>query len=239
MLALEGYDVHTASNGEDGLREAKACRPDAILLDLRMPLVDGFAFLQRLRANADQRDTPVAIVTGDYFVDDTLMNALRDFGAALYFKPLWLDNLVHVVQRLIDGTDNGGDAAQPVGSRRRLKLLLVDDSVAERGLYQLALEREFSILTASRGDEGAAVASRERPDVIVLDVAMPGIDGWETCTRIKRDPHTAGIPVIFLTGIDDADAPQRAMAVGASALVRKPCPAGRLRNSILNTLRTH
>src|SRR4051812_16304772 len=68
MLRLEGYQVYTAMSAETGLREAAATLPDAIILDLRMPLVDGLGFLRRLRANDRHRDVPVAIVTGDYFL---------------------------------------------------------------------------------------------------------------------------------------------------------------------------
>jgi two-component system cell cycle response regulator len=116
--------------------------------------------------------------------------------------------------------------------RPALKLLLVDDCVAERDLYQMVLEPEFTILTASRGDEGVAVATRAHPDVIILDVTMPGLTGWEACTRIKSDPGTEHIPVILLTGADDHDLSQHARAVGASALLRKPCPADQLRGAI-------
>src|SRR5919197_1533814 len=88
MLRLEGYHVHTALTAETGLREAEASRPDAIILDLRMPLVDGLGFLRRLRAQDDQRSTPVALVTGDYFLDDAVSSELRELGAELRFKPL-------------------------------------------------------------------------------------------------------------------------------------------------------
>src|SRR5262249_20217422 len=92
MLRLEGYEVRTAMNAETGLREAEQSHPDAIILDLRMPLVDGLGFLRRLRAHDRQRDTPVAIVTGDYFLDDTVSSELRELGAELKFKPLWLED---------------------------------------------------------------------------------------------------------------------------------------------------
>ena len=94
MLRLEGYSgAHRGQRG-DGLQEAAANRPDAIILDLRMPLVDGLGFLRRLRANAGQRATPVAIVTGDYFLDDSVSTEVRALGAELRFKPLWLEDLV-------------------------------------------------------------------------------------------------------------------------------------------------
>ena len=104
MLRLEGYDVRTAMNAETGLREADRSHPDAIILDLRMPLVDGLGFLRRLRARDEQRDTPVAIVTGDYFLDDQVSAELRELGAELKFKPLWLEDLVGLARHLLQVT---------------------------------------------------------------------------------------------------------------------------------------
>jgi len=101
MLRLEGYQVRTAINAENGLQEAEQCHPDAIILDLRMPLVDGLGFLRRLRAQDDQRSTPVAIVTGDYFLDDAVSSELRELGAELRFKPLWLEDLVGLARNLL------------------------------------------------------------------------------------------------------------------------------------------
>ena len=119
----------------------------------------------------------------------------------------------------------------------RPTLLLVDDCVAERELYEIVLGREFNILTANRGSDGVHMALSERPDLVVLDVNMPGIDGWTTCTFIKSHPDTADIPVVLLTGADEVDLTQHALAVGASALLTKPCPADKLRSTILQALR--
>jgi DNA-binding response OmpR family regulator len=105
MLRLEGFDVRTALNGEMGLREASRSRPDAIILDLRMPLVDGLRFLRRLRADDEQRDVPVAIVTGDYFLDDDVATELRQLGAEVKFKPLWLEDLVGLARDLLKVTN--------------------------------------------------------------------------------------------------------------------------------------
>ncbi len=118
----------------------------------------------------------------------------------------------------------------PEGNRPRL--LLVDDCVAQRDLYEVALQREFEILTASRGAEGVALAKKARPAAILLDVLMPGMDGWEACTMLRCNEATADIPVILLTGADDRDLSQHAMAVGASALLKKPCSV----DQILRTL---
>lgn len=104
MLRLEGFQVNTAVDAESGLRSATENRPDAIILDLRMPLVDGLGFLRRLRQQADQRRTPVAIVTGDYFLEDAVANELRELGAELRFKPLWLEDLVGLARNLLKVT---------------------------------------------------------------------------------------------------------------------------------------
>ena len=102
MLRLEGYRVRTALTAETGLMVAAETRPDAIILDLRMPLVDGLGFLRRLRSFDGQRDTPVAIVTGDYFLDDMVSNELKQLGAELKFKPMWLEDLVSLARQLLN-----------------------------------------------------------------------------------------------------------------------------------------
>ena len=104
MLRLEGFEVWAALSADEGLSLAQAHRPHAIILDLRMPLVDGLAFLRRLRANETAHETPVAIVTGDYFLEDSVSNELRELGAELRFKPLWLEDLVGLARNLVKVT---------------------------------------------------------------------------------------------------------------------------------------
>ena len=106
MLTLEGFKVRTAFNAESGLRAAGESHPDAIILDLRMPLMNGLGFLRQLRTMPDQQEspTPVAIVTVDYFMDDSVAAELRQLGAQLQFKPLWLEDLVGLARNLLKVT---------------------------------------------------------------------------------------------------------------------------------------
>jgi DNA-binding response OmpR family regulator len=104
MLRLEGFQVRTAMNADIGLQMVAETQPDAIILDLRMPLVDGLDFLRRLRAQDEQHDTPVAIVTGDYFLEDEISEQLRALGAELRFKPMWLEELVGLTRTLVKVT---------------------------------------------------------------------------------------------------------------------------------------
>jgi DNA-binding response OmpR family regulator len=101
MLRLEGYHVVTALSAEAGLNQAERANPNAVILDLRMPLVDGLQFLRQLRTKEALAKMPVAIVTGDYFLDDAVAKELRALGAEVRFKPLWLEDLVALARNLL------------------------------------------------------------------------------------------------------------------------------------------
>ena len=100
-LSLEGYEVHTAASPLVGLQEVEDTPPDAILLDLRMPFVNGVGFLYRLRAQTAHRHTPVAIITGDSCIDDPAMTELHGLEAEVLFKPIWIDEVVSVTRGLL------------------------------------------------------------------------------------------------------------------------------------------
>jgi two-component system, OmpR family, response regulator QseB len=115
ILRANGYSVRGAADAELGLRELAHDVPAAILVDLRLPIVDGVEFLRRLRTRPGLRRVPVAIVTGDYFVNDYVVRELEMLGASIYFKPLFEDDLVAVVECLLkrardseDGFPAGG-----------------------------------------------------------------------------------------------------------------------------------
>jgi DNA-binding response OmpR family regulator len=101
MLTLEGHQVRVAHNAEDALREADAADPDAIIVDLRMPFINGLGFVYRLRERPHHRDTPVVIVTGDYFMDESMAAELQQLGVSVKFKPLWLDDLADLARTML------------------------------------------------------------------------------------------------------------------------------------------
>ena len=102
MLQHEGFTVYAAVNPKGGLEVAADKLPDAIILDLRMPLVSGLQFLQHLRKTPALQRTPVAVVTGDYFVDDATTSEIEALGASILFKPLWLEDLVSLARSLTE-----------------------------------------------------------------------------------------------------------------------------------------
>ena len=101
MLKLEGFTVATALNADAGLELADNLRPDAIILDMRMPIVNGLQFLRQVRARPHLARIPVAIVTGDYFLPETIQQELKALGASLRFKPLWLEDLIALAKTLV------------------------------------------------------------------------------------------------------------------------------------------
>jgi two-component system OmpR family response regulator len=105
ILRLEGYRVLMALSGEAGLHEAASGRPDAIIVDFHMPDIDGLEFVRRLRRQADNRQTPVALVTGDYFLNDTIRGEFEELSALVRFKPLWLEDLASLIRGLLQSTE--------------------------------------------------------------------------------------------------------------------------------------
>ncbi len=101
MLKLEGFEVATAINAEAGLLLAESVRPNAIILDMRMPITNGLQFLRMVRARPHLVEVPVAIVTGDYFLSDPITQELKSLGASIRFKPLWLEDLIALAKTLV------------------------------------------------------------------------------------------------------------------------------------------
>ena len=101
MLKLEGFGVATALTAEAGLELADNVRPDAIILDMRMPITNGLQFLRLVRSRPHLVDIPVAIVTGDYFLPDSTQHELKALGASIRFKPLWLEDLIALAKSLV------------------------------------------------------------------------------------------------------------------------------------------
>jgi len=101
MLKLEGFQVATALNAEAGLELADTVQPDAIILDMRMPITNGLQFLRQIRSKSHLGTVPVAIVTGDYFLSEPIQEELRVLGASIRFKPLWLEDLIALARTLV------------------------------------------------------------------------------------------------------------------------------------------
>ena len=109
--------------------------------------------------------------------------------------------------------------------RRRPLLLLVEDDLDLRGLYAKHLSTSgFDVIEADNGADAIENTSRRQPDVVLMDLSLPVIDGWEATRRLKADKRTAHIPVVALTAYDSSTELTRATSAGCDWFIPKPCP---------------
>jgi CheY-like chemotaxis protein len=182
-LEKEGFRVRYASGGEEGLRQARRLRPDAITLDVMMPMMDGWAVLAALKSDPELDDIPVIMVT---VVDDK--NLAYSLGAADYVtKPIERKRLAAVLRKY-----------RPAG-----RALVVDDDELCRRMARHALEQDgWSVVEAANGRQGLERVADSRPDLIVLDLMMPEIDGFGFADQLSRHESWRTIPVLVMTSRD-------------------------------------
>jgi two-component system, NtrC family, sensor kinase len=219
--ALEGmgYAVVTASNGEEGLQLAAARRPGAIIVDGVMPGIDGVTVIRKIRLDAALRGTPCVLLTAseDYGAE---LRAL-DAGADIFVRK---EEDVEVIlarlgAALRSAPTQRADAASLVGPKR---VLAVDDSMTY--LHELAgmLRGEgYDVVLARSGEEAIEMVAVQSVDCILLDLLMPGMDGKETCRRLKASRAIWDIPVIMLTALEDRGAMIEGLSTGADDYISK------------------
>ncbi|HTO93045.1 MAG TPA: response regulator, partial [Bacteroidota bacterium] len=185
-----GYRVEIARNGSDAVEMAKRLRPNVITLDLLLPVKDGWEVLKELKRHPLCKHIPVIIVS---IIDEKSLGF--SLGAVEYFvKPVNRDELVQALDRVHILPRHAGDKAS---------VLIIDDDRAATDLIQVMLENEgYQVLKAFQGKEGVEVATRERPDLIILDLIMPETSGFNVAYQLKQIPATRGIPIIILTSME-------------------------------------
>jgi CheY-like chemotaxis protein len=172
--------VLTAAGGEDGLRLARARRPDAITLDVLMPGMDGWAVLSALKANPELADIPVIMLT---IIDDTATGYA--LGASQYLtKPIDRARLTAVLGKY----------------RRDLPVLVVDDDASVRLLLRRILEGEgYTVVEAENGQAALVRMGEQVPGVILLDLMMPEMDGLAFVGALRAREAWREIPVVIIT----------------------------------------
>lgn len=186
FLTEAGFAVELANTGEVGLEKVRTLRPGVITLDILMQGLDGWEFLSCLKNDRNIAGIPVVIVS---ILDERGKGFA--LGAAEYLvKPVDREDVISAVRRLARTS-----FAQP-----NWKILIVDDDPMVLELMQAVLEPEgFTVLKAGSGREGMTLAQQQRPHLIVLDLLMPDVDGFQVLDELKRTPLTASIPIVILT----------------------------------------
>jgi DNA-binding response OmpR family regulator len=179
-----GFEVVVARDGAEGLDLARRIRPSGIVLDLMLPRVDGWDVLAQAKADPVLRETPIVVVS-------MLDERGRGFalGAADYLlKPIEAGTLLATLRRVI----------RTVGGQ--VTLLAIDDDPLATELLRVSLAPAgFTVLTAGGGTEGLEMARLAQPELIILDLMMPDVDGFAVIEGLRADPRTATIPIVVLT----------------------------------------
>lgn len=185
FLSKEGFWVETAASGEVGLELARQLRPVAITLDVMMPGMDGWMVLSKLKADPALADIPVIMIT---MVDDK--NLGYALGASDYLtKPIDRNRLTAILSKY--------QCELAVCS-----VLLVEDDFATREVMHRTLEREgWGIVEAENGRVALERIANHKPDLILLDLMMPEMDGFEFLTTLRQNPEWRAIPVVVITAM--------------------------------------
>jgi len=185
-LSREGFDVVTASDGPEGLALARELKPSVITLDVRMREMDGWRVLQEIRGDSVLADTPVIMMT----IDDEKARGFALGASAYLTKPVDRARLVAALAPY--------KAWRPVQNA----LVVDDDDVTRERLRRLLVGEGWTVGTASNGREALAQLEAEAPQLVLLDLLMPEMDGFEFLAALRRNPDHAEIPVIIVSAAE-------------------------------------
>ncbi len=205
FLAREGYRVTVAATGAECLRHAAALEPAAIVLDVMMPGIDGWAILTALKTDSRLAEIPVVIVT---MVDDPA----RGFrlGAAEYLvKPVDRNRLAEVLQ-------------QYKRDKANLPILVVEDDAAVREMIHHTIASEgWRVIEAKDGIDALRAVAERRPALILLDLMMPRMNGFEFVTELRKTESWRSIPIVVMTAHQITDADRRQLDGCVQAVLEK------------------
>jgi CheY-like chemotaxis protein/two-component sensor histidine kinase len=186
-LSEAGYKVEVAATGEEALQKAVTLRPAVITLDILLPQMDGWRVLHRLKEMPETKDTPIIVVS---IVED------KSFGLSLgavdyMIKPVSRNELISKIESL---TREG---------RRPRRVLVIDDNPADISLIEEILRLDgYQVIKAGGGVEGLKAARNEKPDLVILDLMMPDLDGFDVMRLLESEEATRGLPIILFTAKD-------------------------------------
>jgi adenylate cyclase len=204
-LRQAGFSVITAAGGREGLKRAKEHHPDAITLDVMMPDIDGWTVLAALRGDPEMADIPVVMAT---IVDEYRRG--MSLGAVGYLtKPIDRNKLIELLQQF-----------QPLAGPTRV--LVVEDDTTQRERVRLLLEPQQWLVTEAENGRVALDRLKEAlPDVIVLDLMMPEMDGFQVVATLQQHALWRHIPVVVVTGLDLSAEDRARLNSGIEAVLLK------------------
>jgi PleD family two-component response regulator len=214
LLLAGGFRVLVAHDSDSALQQAREKKPELITVDLRMPGVDGLALVEILKHDPETRKTPVVVLS----MSDERERAQAVGAEAYLTKPVDGPTLLDAISRLL--AERG---------QRRPKVLLVDDDPGIRMICRDVLEAHgYLAREAGDAESGIIEARKLRPDLVLVDVMMPGEDGFQLAQRLRNDRDTSLTPIIFLSARGQTADKVRAFKLGAEDYLVKPFDAAEL-----------
>ena len=234
LLDMGRFQTLEAGDAESGLEMARRQPPHCILMDIRLPGMDGLAATRLLKADPRLRHIPVVAMTGFVGAEEE-RNALAAGCDGFLSKPFDTRGLLEYLERFLRRAEQGAEAAGT--AERRARILIVDDEPGVVEAFAEQLRRAgYDCLQAAGGLSALQAAQEQSPDLILLDVLMPDLDGFEVARRLKGNLRTAGIPIILVTALHDVEDKVKGLAAGADEFLGKPVDAAELEVRIKSML---
>ncbi|MEP6654558.1 MAG: response regulator, partial [Myxococcales bacterium] len=217
ILEAEGYRVVEAFDGATALKRMERDPPDLVIQDLILPDIDGLELLRRMRALPAGAHVPVLALSGFRSILENAAHQAGGFDECL-LKPILPSRLVEIVRRYIPLPD---PVASDLGKGRHV--LVVDDDAIQLRLAALRLRQlGFRVSTSSDAVGAIALAVSSVPDLILSDVLMPDVDGFQLCQRARHEPLLARVPIVLWSAHHQDEADHvLALRVGAGALLSR------------------
>ena len=221
QLSHAGYDVLDARDAESAIQIARASHPDVITVDLLMPGIDGWSFIDRLRQEEGLANIPIVVVSG---AADAKTDVRLPTDVSVIAKGEGHDRLLREISLALAG-------------RRGATVLVAEDDDDLRGVLTASLTRNgHRVIQARDGAEALASLERDQVDLLVLDLVMPNIDGFEVLARLKAIGRAAALPIVVVSGTDRSTTELQALRLGANVYLTKPVAAAALTEEVTRLL---
>ncbi|RJQ60508.1 MAG: response regulator [Desulfobacteraceae bacterium] len=235
LLQFREYHVLEAIDAETGIKLARERIPSMILMDIQLPGMDGLEATRLIRRDQKLKRIPVVALTS-YAMRGDEDRALKAGCTGYITKPIDTRKFLTTLEGYKG--DAGGEAAGTEKEAYRHRILIVDDdSLNTKLLVSMLPKEKYAVITGSNGEMCLQKALNDHPDLILLDVMMPGTDGYEVTRRLKTDPRTKHIPVMLITALDGKSDKIKGLEAGADDFLNKPVNTYELRARVQSLLR--
>ena len=228
LLRLGKYKVVEAMDAETGIKMAREVKPDLILMDIQLPGMDGLSATQIIKKDTALKAIPIVAVTSHAMHGDD-RKALEAGCDGYITKPIDTRCFLASIDQYVKRDHDEMKSSEEKGLSNGHRILIVDDEPMNTKLLDSVLSLEkYETRVAHTGMEALQKVSDESPDLILLDVMMPGMDGHEVTRILKGDPKTRDIPIILVTSLHGKDDKTKGLEAGADEFLNKPVNATEL-----------